>query len=205
MTSGRCIPSHCECDEATGVWACTEDCGGGLCAPGGTCPGENPAGCVQNGCPDGQDCVQDPSRCVSSHCTCDPFAGDWLCTDDCGGGVCVPTHPACPGENPQGCVSGGCPAGEVCQQVAGACIPSACGCDEAVGMWVCTADCSGGMCVPDAGGCADPNPQGCVSSGCPAGQRCVVDPGDCIPSHCTCDPATGSWGCTRDCGGGVCL
>ena len=172
---------------------------------GPVCPGENPQGCVSTGCAAGQRCVQDPSVCVPSHCECDAVTGAWGCTRDCGGGVCVPEPAGCPGENPQGCVSTGCPAGEVCEQLAGVCVPSGCGCDETIGAWVCTADCSGGVCVPAAHGCDTPNPQGCRHSGCPGGQQCVFDTGHCVPSSCACDPATGSWGCTRDCGGGVCL
>lgn len=56
----------------------------------------------------------------------------------------------------------------------------------------------------DGGGaCQGPNPQGCSSTGCPAGQQCL--PTDrCIPSACGCDPATGGWICTTDCNGGLC-
>ena len=28
-----CVPSSCFCDDNSGVWGCTEDCGGGTCVP----------------------------------------------------------------------------------------------------------------------------------------------------------------------------
>jgi len=205
-TSGRCIPSQCTCDEEAAVWVCTEDCGGGVCVPrDGVCEGPNPQGCRAGGCPAGQRCVQDPATCVPSACACDPATGTWLCTADCGGGVCVPDEAEpCPGENPAGCVSRGCPPGSVCRP-SDECIPSVCGCDASIGAWVCTADCSGGACVPAEEACAGPNPQGCVRTGCPAGQTCATLTDRCVPSSCTCDPLTGAWACTRDCGGGVCV
>ena len=52
----------------------------------GTCPVPSPAGCLTNGCPDGQWC--DPtSGCASSYCEC--MGGAWNCTNDCAGGTCV--------------------------------------------------------------------------------------------------------------------
>lgn len=52
-------------------------------------------------------------------------------------------------------------------------------------------------------GCTTPSPAGCVETGCPLDLICVPT-GSCIPSSCVCDPATDSWGCTDDCGGGIC-
>ncbi len=54
-----CLPSSCSCDEKTGEWACTDDCGGGACTPDPT------AGkyFVRIGFVDGQ--VQIPDFCVS--------------------------------------------------------------------------------------------------------------------------------------------
>jgi hypothetical protein len=51
--------------------------------------------------------------------------------------------------------------------------------------------------------CMDPNPAGCRNIGCGLGQDCVTV--GCFPSTCACDPETGSWLCTTDCAGGVCL
>ncbi|MCB9539980.1 MAG: hypothetical protein H6704_27520 [Myxococcales bacterium] len=256
-----CAPSGCMCDAETGTWICTADCAGGECRPvGDLCDTPNPQGCRATGCPEGQACVVDDT-CVPSNCMCDPEGG-WICTDDCGGGVCRPEGGACEGPNPQGCRETGCPAGQQCADV-DACIPSSCVCDAETGAWACTEDCNGGECVagPDAcaavrcgenqtcrifaetgeaycadtcegracregshcelvevqcvrapcppvaqcvpDGCEGPNPQGCLRDGCPAGEACVV--GDaCVPSACRCDPESGLWACTRDCGGGTC-
>lgn len=81
---------------------------------------------------------------------------------------CVPVEPeppACEGENPQGCVSTGCPDGEACVQLSGVCVPSACSCDESTGAWICTADCSGGACVaPPAERCEVPDPDAILAA-----------------------------------------
>ena len=53
--------------------------------------------------------------------------------------------------------------------------------------------------------CDGPNPQGCVSTGCPDEQVCVVLDDDCIPSGCFCDEEIGDWACDDDCGGGRCV
>ena len=60
-------------------------------APGqGRC-GPNPAGCRSTGCPGGMVC-DTRARCVPSSCGCNPRTGNWTCTSDCGGGVCVPAN-----------------------------------------------------------------------------------------------------------------
>ena len=56
--------------------------------PPKTC-GTSPAGCARKGCPSGLVCDTAHS-CKPSSCTCDTETGDWICTRDCGGGVCVP-------------------------------------------------------------------------------------------------------------------
>ncbi len=203
LTSGRCIPSHCDCDPASGQWRCTEDCDGGLCVPGEGCPGPSPQGCRLTGCPEGQYCETVTDDCHPSECVCDAFRMEWVCSGDCDGGICVEAE-SCPGPNPQGCADVGCPVGEICAPTSGVCIPSHCDCDPVTGTWICTADCSGGTCVSD-GSCPGPNPQGCVTTGCPEGQSCEVLPDSCIPSECYCEVDTGSWVCTRDCQGGTCV
>ena len=53
------------------------------CEVTSSCPGENPSGCFQNGCPDGYECIDDwENNCVSSFCSCDEITGQWICTDD---------------------------------------------------------------------------------------------------------------------------
>lgn len=54
------------------------------------------------------------------------------------------------------------------------------------------------------GMCRGPSPAGCRSTGCEAGFVCDTRV-RCVPSSCGCDPGTGRWTCTADCGGGVCV
>jgi hypothetical protein len=148
------------------------------------------------------------NACVPSSCECDADSGAWICTEDCGGGICVARPGVCDEPNPQGCRDTGCPDGQVCQlDLPGACIPSSCECDPDTGIWACTEDCGGGACVEDEPpGCIGPNPGGCRNQGCPDGLRCSLDLEDgCAPSSCGCDEDTGMWLCTADCGGGVCV
>src|SRR5688572_12504507 len=50
----------------------------------------------------------------------------------------------------------------------------------------------------------DPSTLGCGNgTACPTGMVC--DPNACHPSSCSCDPATGYWACTADCGYGSCV
>jgi hypothetical protein len=200
-----CHPSSCAC--TTSGWACTADCGGGECvgpsipdlAMGG-CTGPNPEGCKVKGCPNGGIC-DTSAGCTPSSCYCDKMTGTWICTKDCGGGVCVGTT-TCGGPNPQGCKQTGCPPQYTCDPTVG-CRPSACTCDVSTGGWICTSDCGGGTCVP-VNGCMGPNPQGCSTTGCPMGLKCDTSVG-CKPTACKCDPQSMMWVCTLDCKGGVCL
>lgn len=135
-----CFSSGCSCDETTGTWQCTPDCGGGECVPDpdpepAVCAGDNPAGCSSTGCGDGQMCSTETEACISSACSCDETTMTWQCTPDCGGGVCVPGEPTgtCPGADPS----------QIC--IDGSCIPSGCTCDESSGAWNCTPDCGGGV------------------------------------------------------------
>jgi hypothetical protein len=108
-----------------------------------TCDTPNPAGCKSQGCPADQLCVDE--GCTPSDCACDA-SGQWICTDDCGGGICVPDGAGCSDPNPVGCKVQGCPQGEVC--VDQGCAPSVCSCDASVDAWICTDDCGGGICAP---------------------------------------------------------
>ena len=51
--------------------------------------GPNPEGCRRTGCPDGMRC-DTKTACVPSSCGCNPTTGVYICTSDCGGGMCVP-------------------------------------------------------------------------------------------------------------------
>ncbi len=54
-------------------------------------------GCADKGCLPGMVCdLSGEFGCVPSECGCDPMTGDYFCTDDCGGGVCVPMGMECP-------------------------------------------------------------------------------------------------------------
>ncbi len=134
--------------------ACEAECAGaeveqvGGCTPGNACDGDNPAGCVQTGCDEGEVCFRDGNQCIPSACACDVESESWICTDDCGGGECIGGPQDCPGSNPAGCgADNPCAEGEVCFRDGGSCIPSACACDASAGTWLCTADCSGGTCL----------------------------------------------------------
>jgi hypothetical protein len=201
----------CECAPSPGCEpvVCDLGCPGGyqkdaagceICAcVEASCDGPNPAGCVVNECPPNSVCDTNQG-CAPSDCFCDE--GAWACSNDCSGGVCVPVG-ACDGPNPAGCSSQGCPRGEICDGSLG-CVSSECYCDVETNGWICTPDCSGGVCVPDPSGCSDPYPGGCIETGCPLDQFCALTSGVCVPTSCVCDPGTGTWGCTDDCGGGVC-
>ncbi len=53
-------------------------------------------------------------------------------------------------------------------------------------------------------GACGASPAGCRRTGCGAGLVCDTRV-RCVPSSCGCDPGTGRWTCTSDCGGGVCV
>ncbi len=63
----------------------------GVGAPpeGPACPGPNPAGCRQTGCGPGMVC-DTQAACRPSSCGCSN--GRWVCTSDCGGGMCRPAN-----------------------------------------------------------------------------------------------------------------
>lgn len=81
-----CVPTACWCTEVG--WECTNDCVGGACKAT-SCPGKNPQGCMQLGCPTGQVCKL-LSKCAPTTCSCDEPSAAWACTSDCNGGECVP-------------------------------------------------------------------------------------------------------------------
>jgi hypothetical protein len=201
-TTDGCEPVTCELYCPGGFATGSDGCEICSCGPS-ACGGPSPAGCVVNGCP-ANDVCDTSQGCVSSSCSCDALTGSWACTDDCGGGICVPAAGACSGPDPSGCKSKGCPVGQVCNGDLG-CFPSGCSCDALTGSWGCTADCGGGVCVADPTGCTDPDPTGCVNTGCPPDQVCQQASGVCISSSCTCDAGADVWVCDADCGGGICI
>ncbi|HEY8428296.1 MAG TPA: hypothetical protein VIL20_07975 [Sandaracinaceae bacterium] len=86
-TEGR--PQRCHAGAFCWDWCPWGDpscCYGNVCAPA-DCPAPPPL-CARRGCPQGQTCEFGAS-CEPTTCTCND-AGEWACTDDCGGGACVP-------------------------------------------------------------------------------------------------------------------
>jgi hypothetical protein len=208
IDSTGCRPSACGCDEASGEWICTADCGQPVaCVPDSACGAAAPAlSCLDMGCPEGEACVPSgDDGCRPSSCSCDEASGGWTCTDDCQPLMhCAPSS-ACDAPSPAlSCEDTGCPRGEVCAPSGdAACRPSACSCDASLGTWSCTDDCQPMMaCSVPGTDCAGPNPAiNCEDTGCADGQLCVLSGDDgCTPSACSCDATTGSWLCTRDCG-----
>ncbi len=53
----------------------------------GACTTPNPAGCPQVPCASDETCWMRQADCRPGSCTCSE-AGEWVCTRDCGGGVC---------------------------------------------------------------------------------------------------------------------
>ncbi|CAN0495673.1 unnamed protein product [Laminaria digitata] len=87
-----CVPSTCACDEASGSWECTADCGqpmecravsdGPEMCNGQADPSYQECD-VDEDCADGESCLTSAAAvCVSSSCACDEESG-WSCTDDC--------------------------------------------------------------------------------------------------------------------------
>ncbi len=209
-----CRPSSCGCDEDTGFWICTDDCGvynSCQAAPVSACDEPDPS---VNGCDSDRDCDADESCvidesqvCRPSSCFCDESTGSWGCTRDCNTyNVCAP-KPACPGEDPSvnGCDSNrDCAAGEACVVDEGAgCRPSSCFCDADTGAWACTKDCGTyNVCAPAPPQCPgeDPSTLGCETNADCANRTdtCQVVPNVCRPSSCGCGE-DGLWICTADC------
>ena len=67
-------------------------CINGTCWPA-YCIGENPAGCFQTGCEQGYESIVN-DECAPSSCFCDEstFYGEWYCSEDCNGGICIPIN-----------------------------------------------------------------------------------------------------------------
>ena len=86
--NSECVANYCDgchADYYNGNGELITDCG-----ETSSCSGDNPAGCFQNGCPNGYKCIDEwEDNCVSSNCSCDEITGQWICTTDCNGGTCV--------------------------------------------------------------------------------------------------------------------
>ena len=227
-TDGDCTFGAQWCEEGlcvecnNDIVVCDIECGAGRplvrngCHPCGCAGGRGCGPSPEVGCyPDADDCDAglhcEPSPeglCRSSGCICDETTSMWVCLPDCAPGVCVPDDPCSDIVPPTGCYGDfDCEEGELCEILSeDACFPSECGCDPDTGEYWCTDDCAPGLCVEAWPGCPGPNPAGCVSTGCAEDEECRTFPdAPCVPSTCFCDEETGMWGCTGDCGGGVCM
>lgn len=217
-----CVASECFCD-ANG-WGCTDDCGQKfVCAPQGgqaVCMGQpDPSYQVcqtDDDCPGADNKCLDSlnsTDCVPSSCGCNE--GGWVCTEDCGtrkfcstevvepdptmcGGQPDPSVQECDTDNP-------CADGFQCvEAVTTECISSACECDEANGLWTCTADCGQpNRCIPAPATCEgqpDPSYNRCTTDAdCFEGAECLPAATQvCVASSCSCE--AGGWVCTEDCG-----
>jgi len=104
----ECVPSSCSCDEASGEWICTADCGSrNVCVDAEPAPACDPAQdpswqecTVDSDCPEDEQCViADQDACLPSSCGCDETTGQWtVCTEDCN-----PRYECSPQTEPQGC------------------------------------------------------------------------------------------------------
>ncbi len=174
---------------AGGCWFDSE-CESGKCVDPNPCAcGEE---CTEEHVPGACALIVDDPECLSdADCDGGSCMAGTTCTDDCPAGdpscctdnVCITLTNECTADDQ--CDSGQCIAGSVCYDW----------CD--VGDPAC---CFGNQCFVDP--CPLPGPQGCLYTGCPEGQGCVVG-ADCIPTSCTCNEAAG-WICTDDCVGGAC-
>lgn len=203
-----CVPSACGCDEASGQWTCTADCGQNRACTDPE-PDPDPAMCGGTPDPSAQECDMDADCagdqvcgisaiqvCVPSSCGCDEASGQWTCTDDCGQNRAC--GPADPGTDPEQCgdgtqvvcnaLPGICPVGQVREVVSGcygACVDEST-CESPVEVCAGMPDPSYQPCAQDAD-CGEGN-------ACQPGAQAV-----CVPSSCFCDEV-GGWTCTEDCG-----
>jgi hypothetical protein len=185
-----CMPSMCSCDETTGTWGCTADCGPVYACRTplpNECSTPDPRGCYVLGCPAGESCVPSPlAVCRSSDCFCDSATDSWSCTDDCETPyACVPnqdcnTDADCIETPGTACIYGICQAVQPCNE-----FNSDIGCENSP------------FCAWHEPGCVDEGfvpIRGCypetpceANADCPAGYACVteanVEPG-CAEDGC---------------------
>ena len=81
-----CITAVCDCMDLPYAVCNSGECELAYCSE------PNPAGCSQTGCPEGYECGYDPTDCTASSCYCDESYDFWGCTEDCGGGTCIPVQ-----------------------------------------------------------------------------------------------------------------
>ena len=176
-----CSPSACSCDEESGTWQCTADCGPQYaCQPieEDLCPAEPPIGETCDPNINDLECSWGTETCCgqtnpSTVCTCE--GGSWACLatdacfiESCDGRACEEESDCEGGGVPTSCIDGVCETAEVCSSITDS---SAC---DAAGacLWQEESDC------PTTDG---PSP---IEAGCFPRQDCLAD-SDC-PSNHTC-------------------
>lgn len=195
-----CVPSTCSCDETTGTWGCTADCGMGMstCIPEGSLPT----------CTSDADCTEGSEWCEDGECVACDNTGQ-LCDLACVEGSSMVTRNGCTPcacQPDNACTSDAdcdsangelCAPGDVCLTWCEAGDPSCCygnTCETGSGT-TCTSDsdctsgeewCEGGLCVT----CDNSGPACFID--CPEGtdlyQRNGCSPCECKPtSACASD------------------
>lgn len=227
-SKGACVDEASCADtcESTGS-VCGTICGAecGTCATGSTCSSEQL--CVDSTVDTCTDTCASAGLLCGEVCgvSCGTCADGESCTD----GACVA------GSSPN-CVEDGCPAGDTCNQTTGECetptgtgdVCTTCGADsDCPGGWSCISLVSGKVCLEpcttndacDTGWSCVGSPSvctpdisyscdGCVSAGCPDGQTCDPESGECAVPGGLCEPCTENWhcgpgaGCINEPGGG---
>jgi len=168
----------CSCDNgatASTLVACAEAGAADASPANDAVPDANlcsqpPAGCARafNGSPCRTGFICDPTQgCTPSDCfACDPQHG-WMCSADCGGGLCVPAADAgasgatCPSVEPR---AGDPCAGPIACSYTGSCGPVVWACSASKSYWTAT---SGGKC---SGACPPSEPK--QGDPCMAGGKC---------------------------------
>jgi hypothetical protein len=121
--------------------------------------------------------------CTPSYCQCDPDNGTWMCTNDCGGGTCVPSED---GGAPKYCGGWG---GGVCA------FDEWCDYEASGGLSYCGADDGSGICRKRPVGCDDDCPGTC---GCDSNFYCNA----CL-AHANGTDDAAFWGCGPSVDGGA--
>ncbi|RLB56015.1 MAG: hypothetical protein DRJ42_04525 [Deltaproteobacteria bacterium] len=160
--------------------SCREEtlCGATVwCSDGATCPGVPSCGDGETAHESWQDCPADASCREESVCG----ATIWCSST---GATCL-AYPSCDEGETAHERWEDCPADASCREVTLCSATIWCSADEAP---VCPGD----------------NPEGCLDRGCAEGFVCDTTMGT-APSGCVCEPETGTWLCTADLNGGICV
>jgi hypothetical protein len=199
---GICMSEPLTCCEIVGGCGDGLECSDGNCVPAVADPGQ----CWNDGdCQSGQTCFDAFVCPCTAKCAGPSHPG--TCQGEIPGGCCQADLDCQPGQQCTGMTLGG--SGGVCKDQGSqdACWTDAdCGAGQVCedeSICPCGALCFFGGDWPGkcSDGCSGPNPAGCVSTGCPQGEKCVPV-NACIPSACSC--SAGTWICTADCEGGAC-